>query len=277
MNCGIAPGHPSKENHVNTPVAKKPTQGMQVMKRIIAACIVATVFSVNGKTFETDDEFSIILPDGWVQIPGSVLQGFSAKMDELSPDTPRQVYDYGYQIDKDGTWLAYPYILVQVRSEGRIPSGQLARYNAFAPEMEEDINKVKEGFSDILSDASMDEPVYDSENKILWTSFSANVLDGDDVKALVGMRLTEMGYIQLTGYAPMDSFAEYERIFRDAFGNLVLSADIEYQPQFSDTAPVIGGFNTAKLMVFVVQAVLIGGVLWLVYIRIKRLVRKGKA
>ena len=86
-----------------------------------------------------------------------------------------------------------------------------------------------------------------------------------------------MGYIQLTGYAPMDSFAEYERIFRDAFGNLVLSADIEYQPQFSDTAPVIGGFNTAKLMVFVVQAVLIGGVLWLVYIRIKRLVRKGKA
>ncbi len=247
------------------------------MKRTIAACIAAIAISAGGETFDTGEGFAITLPNGWVQIPGSVLQVFSARMDDLSPDTPQQVYDYGYQIEDDGKWLTYPYILVQVRPEGRIPSGQLVRYNQFAPEMEEDIETVKNGFSDVLSDASMDEPAYDSENKILWTSLSANVLDGADVKALVGMRLTEMGYIQLTGYAPLDSFAEYERIFREAFVNLVLDADIEYQPQFSDTAPVIGGFNTVKLLVFILQAVLIGSFLWLVYIFLKRKICKSKA
>ena len=110
MNCNVVWGHPDKERHINTRAAIRPTQGMQVMKRTIAACILAIAVSVSGKTFETDDEFSINLPDEWVQIPGSVLQSFSAKMDELSPDTPQQVYDYGYQIDDDGRWLTYPYV-----------------------------------------------------------------------------------------------------------------------------------------------------------------------
>lgn len=238
---------------------------MHMMKRTIAACIAAIAVTVCGETFETDDEFSITLPDGWVQIPGSVLQEFSQTTDGLSPDTPRQVYDYGYQMDSDGKWLSYPYILVQFRPTGRIPSGELARYQKMSSQMMGDIG---------LSEVRLGSSSYDKEHQILWSTLSTHAENGETVKAVVAVKLTEIGYIRLTGCATGESFGEYEQVFRDAFNSLVMAESIAYKPQFADAMPVIGGIRTGKILIWCIQAVLIGGVLWLVYIRLKRLIRK---
>ena len=236
------------------------------MKRTIAACIAAAAVFASGETFETRDEFSITLPDGWVQIPGGVLQGFSAKMDELSPDTPRQVYDYGYQLDADGKWLTYPYILGQFRPTGRIPSGELARYQ-----------KMNSQMGDIgLSEVRLGESTYDEEHQILWSTLSSHARDGETVKALVAVKLTELGYIRLTGCATAESYAEYEKVFRNAFSSLGIDESIAYKPQLADAMPVIGGIMTGKVLLWFIQAVVIGAVLWLVYMLFRRLVRKVK-
>ncbi|HSR88602.1 MAG TPA: hypothetical protein VLL07_06575 [Pontiella sp.] len=236
-----------------------------MMKRTIAAWIAAIAVSVCGETFETDDEVSITLPDGWVQIPGNVLQEFSETMDVLSPDTPRQVYDYGYQKDGDGNWLSYPYILVQFRPTGRIPSGELARYQQMSTQMLGDIG---------LSEVRLGTSSYDREHQILWSMLSTHARNGETVKALVAVKLTEVGYIRLTGCATAESFDEYETVFRDTFSSLGIAESIAYKPQFADTMPVIGGIMTGKVVVWFVQAVMIGGVLWLAYIALKRLARK---
>lgn len=231
------------------------------MKRMIAACIAAIAVSAGGKTFETYDDFSITLPDGWVEIPGYVLQAYVEKVDEIFPDTPRQVYDYGYQIENDGKWMTYPYILVQSRPIGRIPSGVLARNQK--PSMQtRDIG---------LSEVRLGVSTYDKENQILWSTLSTRIQGGEKAKGLVAIKLTELGYIRLAGYAPEDSFDEYENIFREAFTSLGIDESIAYKPQFGDAMPVIGGIMTGKVLVWCIQAVVIGGVLWLVYILLKRL------
>lgn len=259
-------GHPGKKGQINAPVAARPTQGIKVMKRMIAACILAVTVSVNGGTFDTDDEFTITLPDGWVQIPGAVLQGFSAKMAERSPDAPRQVYDYGYQMGDDGRWLTYPYVLVQVRPEGRIPSGELARY----PKMSAQAEAID------LSGGSFGESTYDKEHQILWSTLTTQTLEGEIVKALIAVKLTELGYIRLTGCATEASFDEYKKVFTDAFSTLGMDESIAYRPQFADTMPIIGGIMTGRVIIWLAQAIVIGTVLWLIYIRIKRLARKSK-
>ena len=236
------------------------------MKRMIAACIAAIAVSAGGKTFETYDDFSITLPDGWVEIPGSVLQAYAQKVNELSPHTPQQMYDCGYQMDNDGNWLTYPYILVQFRPAGRIPWGELARF----PEM----NSKRADIG--LSEVSMGESTYDKENHILWSTLTTPTQDGETAKALIAVKLTEVGYIRLTGCATEDSFNEYEKVFREAFTSLEIDESIAYKPQFGDAMPVVGGIMTGKVLVWCIQAVVIGGALWLVYILLKRLVRKGK-
>jgi hypothetical protein len=233
-------------------------------KRTIAVCIASIAVAVCGETFETDDEFSITLPDGWVQIPGSVLQDFSENIDQLSPDSPPEVYDYGYQMENGGKWLAYPYVLVQIRPEGRIPSGELARFQRMIPEAE--------GID--LSEVRFGESAYDKENQILWSTLSMQPPDGEPVKALIAVKLTELGYIRFTGCAADASFDEYEKLFISAFSSVRMGESIAYKPQFSDGMPVIGGIMTGKVLIWFIQAVLIGGVLWLVYFYLKRLACK---
>jgi hypothetical protein len=237
------------------------------MKKSITACILAIAVSVSGETFETADEFSITLPDGWVQIPGSVLQEFAAKMSELASDAPRQVYDYGYQMNDDGRWLTYPYVLVQVRPEGRIPSGELARFPKTSLQTD-DID---------LSKGAFGEATYDKEHQILWSTLTTQPPEGEIVKALIAVKLTELGYIRLTGVAAEASFDEYKKIFIDAFSSLGMDESIAYKPQFADTMPVIGGIRTGRVIIWCVQAVAIGGILWLIYILIRRQMRKSRA
>jgi len=236
------------------------------MKKMITVCLAALAFSASGETFETCDDLSITLPDGWVGISGVVLQAYAKKVNELSPHTPRQVYDCGYQMDNDGKWMTYPYILEQFRPVGRIPWGELARF----PEM----NSKRADIG--LSEVSMGESTYDKENHILWSTLTTPTQDGETAKALIAVKLTEVGYIRLTGCATEDSFDQYAKVFREAFSSLQIDESIAYKPQFGDAMPVIGGIMTGKVLVWCIQAVVIGGALWLVYILLKRLVRKGK-
>ena len=233
------------------------------MKRMIAACIATLAFSASGETFETYDHFSITLPDGWMEIPSTVLQAYAEQVEELFPDTPRPVYDYGYQID-DGNWMTYPYILVQFRPVGRIPWGELARFK------EKNLQ-----IGDIgLSEVSVGESTYDQKNHILWSTLTTPARNGETAKALVAVKLTEMGYIRLIGCASEDSFDQYATIFREAFGSLEIGKSIDYKPQFGDTMPVVGGIMMGRVLVWCIQAVVIGVALWLVYISVKGLVRK---
>lgn len=235
------------------------------MKRMITACIAAIALSASGETFETGDDFSITLPDGWVGIPGTVLQAYAQKVNELSPHTPRQAYDCGYQMDDDGNWMTYPYILVQFRPAGRIPWGELARSQ----------EKNSQAGDIGLSEVSVGESTYDKKNHILWSTLTTPTPDGETAKALVAVKLTEVGYIRLTGCATEDSFDQYAKVFREAFTSLEIDESIAYKPRFGDAMPVVAGIMTGTVLVWCVQAVVIGGALWLVYILVKRLARKG--
>jgi hypothetical protein len=77
--------------------------------------------------------------------------------------------------------------------------------------------------------------------------------------------------IRLAGCVTKDSFDEYEKIFWEAFASLEIDESIAYKSQFGDAMPVIGGIMTGKIILWCVQAVVIGGFLWLVYILFKRL------
>ena len=243
------------------------------MKRTIALCCLATALSAVGDTFQTYDQFSITLPPGWFWMPENALNQFAQSIDALSPETPGQVYDYGFQYGNTDKWFTYPYILIQVRPVGRIPTGEMARYSKVKRGMEESLDQVREGLASVLAEASAGDPVFDDENRILWTSMSMELQSGVLVRSLIAVKLTETGLIQLSGYATADTYDEYEPIFREAFATIELDEAIRYVPQITDHAPVIGNINLGKVFILCLQAALAGGVLWILYALIRRSVR----
>lgn len=236
-------------------------------RKLILLCIAVVAVSVRGATFNTTNGFAIDLPGSWLPVPTDVLDAFAERTGNLSSNAPVQYYDCGYQaVSTNGQWLSFPYVLIQVRPVGRIPSSELARYQTLSEKMEE--------FA--LPDVSIGDTVYDKGSQILWTTLATHTEDGLPVKALVAVKLTELGYIRLMGCSTEDTFEEYEKIFRNSFSTLGIDESIAYKPQIADAVPPVGGIKTGMVLVWIVQAVVIGGVLWVVYLLIKRTVRKAK-
>ncbi len=220
-------------------------------KRVITLYLAALVVSAGAGSFETEDLFSIALPKGWVRMPDDVLVSYAEAAAETASEEPAQVYDYGFQLSSSEEWFSYPCILVQVKNIGRFSTGDLERFA-----------ESTEGSTSQLNDDK---------------SLIIEVHERDGIDVLVGRQLTEYGYIELSGFAPADTFSEYEGVFREAFSNLKLDDRILYKPRITDNAPVIGNINLGKVFLVCLQAAVVGGVLWLIYGLLKRLLKRKDA
>jgi len=219
------------------------------MKRAITIALAVLSISAYAGTFETEDLFSITLPDGWVRMPDDVLISYAETMAENSVDEEAPFYDYGFQLNSSDGWLTYPCVMVQVNYTGRYATGDLDRYAEDAGGENVQLNDAKDLFMDVR--------------------------EQNGVKILIARQLTEYGFIELSGFAPEETFAQYENIFRDAFSTLKLDEKIQYKPQITDNAPVVGSINIGKVVLVGIQAALVGGVLWLVYVLLKGVLKRS--
>ncbi len=240
--------------------------------KIITLIYCTLTLLISAQTFESKDDFSIKLPNTWAEIPSNVLSDYSKAIALNAPNLPKQVFNYGYQLKSD-QWFTYPYILVQVKNVGRIPSGELKRYKKLKREMEKGLDKASESMSDLVSNSMIGEPVYDDVNHILWTTLTMQVAGIGPVKGLMATKLTEKGIIQFNGYSTADSYDKNAKLFRETFiKNLTISPSIAYSPKLTDNAPTIFGINLGV----VIQAAIVGAIIGLIVTVIKKSENKRK-
>ena len=245
------------------------------MKKLITVFCMISTFPALAGTFHTDDGFSITLPDDWIQIPKQVMDERIQELSEISPDFQNVVCDYGFQHASHDTWFSLPYIIVQVQNIGRIPSGKLSQFKRFDDVTERVSNKFKHSFFDQVSDVSLNEPIYDSENNILWMFSSIDFEDGETMKGISGVKLTEKGTIQLTGYSSAATYDAYKEFFHDTFQNVSIDESIRYAPLLTDTLPVLNGIDWEDVLVKFIEGIFIFGTISIVTIISKRKKKKG--
>ena len=222
---------------------------------VLALAVFAWAPEVPAETFETRDDFSVTLPSGWVEAPPGALRHLEAAIAELSQGANEQHYDYGYQLESASTWFEYPYILVQVRRDGRVPEGQLTQYEKIESELREGAERVEETFRSVFSNLEQGEIAYDEAEHVLWSAATMNVQGVGAVRSLVAVKLTEFGFIQLMGYAREETFAQYSPIFREAVHSLAVAEEHAYRPRLTDHAPSFFGINLGQTLI----AGLVGG------------------
>ncbi len=246
------------------------------MKSILAAIMTLLLCSDEtiAATFATSHDFSVTLPSGWVEAPPEALRTMEAAIEQASQGAINQQFEYGYQLASASVWFEYPYILVQVKRSGRVPEGQLAQHKRSHSEIREGMEKAEESFGAFLSGIEQDETLYDEGNHVLWSTITMNVQGVGDVRALIAVKLTEFGFIQLMGYATRDTFAQYSPIFREAVHTLDIAEQYKYQPRLTDHAPTIWGINLGQTAIAGLIGGLAGGVVALIGYLIKKRKRR---
>jgi hypothetical protein len=258
------------------PLNADPLDGsMKSFLPLILAVLLSSDESI-ADVFETADDFSVMLPSGWVEAPAEALRNMEAAVEKASQGGIKQQFDYGYQLSSASVWFEYPYIIVQVNRKRRVPEGQLAQYERSHSEIREGMEKAEDSFGDLLSGMEQGETLYDETDHVLWSTMTMSVQGAGAVRGLIAVKLTEFGFIQLMGYATQDTFAQYAPVFRGAVSSLAIADQYKYQPRLTDHAPTIWGINLGQVAIAGLFGGLAGGVVALIgYVKRKRKRRDG--
>jgi hypothetical protein len=220
------------------------------VKTIIAIAVALVVLSdAHGadlsQKIATSSGIVIHLPAGWQQIPKDIMIAQSAEVARQNPNLPKQTYEYGFQ-SPSGQWFSYPYLFVQIQQIGRIPEGVLKKMPNLDEMMESKMDETVKAAS-VVTDAAMGKTVYDSANRILWTSARMNTGVGN-IKMLAGGHLSEDGFVQIFGYAREEDFARYEVLLHDIISNVKLPDGMRYVPRATDNSGLFHAIDWDKAL-----------------------------
>lgn len=245
------------------------------MKRIFFTFFVYLSFVLPAVgediTFEASSDYQITVPGDWVEIPREVIDQYQQV---ISDNTGQHVtYEYGYQASKNENWFVYPYALVQIKRNGRIPEDQLTKYKRIENGFDEGMKYVEETAGEVLSNMSQGETVYDPGIHTLWSNISMDVEGIGRARAFIAVRLTEYGFIQFMGYALEQNFSQYESLYRKMVHSINIEEKNMYKSRITENAPTISGINLGRVAISAIIGTLIGGLFGL-YKMFKRRTRK---
>jgi hypothetical protein len=197
---------------------------------VLCLCLGSTCFGVDLPREErTAQGITFHLPAGWKPIPKDVLDAYCEAVAKMAPNAAKQSYDYGFQLAESAKWFDYPYILVQVNRSGRISESQFESMKKVEQDMARGMEKTRDAMSSFASGARLGEPVYDPASHILWTRIVLDVKGAGMVRGVVGVVLTERGFIQVSGYAREMDFPSYAPVFEAIIRNIALGDELKYR------------------------------------------------
>ncbi len=222
---------------------------MQKIKLVIYVLLIVTFAGASiaiGSELKKNG-FSITLPDGWVEIPRDLMDAHEKEISRVAPNFPVQHLDYGFQSGSSKNWFEYPIISVKIHNTGRAPESQLKKIEEYS--FQESFDNYKKELSSVLSIMQTGKMLYDKQNRIIWMRLDANIANIGPISGIAGMVLTEMGFIQVTGFSLKKDYATYEAIFQSVALSVSPEPELTYKSKWSDSLPsTVTGIDWGKVM-----------------------------
>lgn len=195
---------------------------------VMAACLAAGIAQAGTVS---KPELTIDVPDGWVEVPGPVLQAFHDELQRKSPLVQAPRYDYAFQSTQGPPWLSYPYVFVKVTASGRPTEQDLEKL----PSIDVDTKGREDGSPGPMA--------YDKAANIVWLSSKD---DGQSVAPVTGLSAaipTEQGFVELHAYAKAADFDARLPTFRKIITSARVVPHLAYRPHWTDRSGPFTGFG----------------------------------
>ena len=170
------------------------------MKKIVTAILFyffllpITVGAESLNYTNQQNHYSFTLPSGYVEISKSTIDEV---MRQATDQADGQFIDYvtGFRLE-NAPDFQYPYILVQEHEVSAPSYSQISKTfesNKFFENVNETINE----YSELMTNASPQDPFIDKEKSIIFMNVEADVANVGKVKGLMAMFLGKNGITQL--------------------------------------------------------------------------------
>lgn len=174
------------------------------MKLIIGflLLLISTLFSPSclssPKVIQPDPSFQMVIADGWELIDSEAISIFNG----MRGRSGRQYYNFGIQRIKSKHAFDYPYVLVQIKNDGKYPTA-------------EELKALREGNSFDLFDVKKYEKLI--KNEFYFDHFQNSIFmviekkdyDGSPLYGLIVSHLTKNGRISVICYYKKSQIKKY--------------------------------------------------------------------
>jgi hypothetical protein len=192
---------------------------------LFGAALPASAGDVVKKT-----EFTMTLPDGWVEVPRDAMTPFNANIVHAMPNMPRArvpQYRYGFQPKAAAHWLAeFPYLVVRINTARRIPESEFQQMESV--DLNKEMRKHKDELPSFMAKMALGRPLYDPSSHTVWIAGDVPGPDNEPIRALSAMIATKDGFVQLSAYAPKAQFASYYAALHRAMASVVIPPEMRY-------------------------------------------------
>lgn len=200
------------------------------IRRTVWAVLAAVIFllpvSLSAATSHNQGEhgFAITLPDDWCRIPQKIL---NEKNRELIRENQELFYDLAFQLE-NREWFEFPYILIRVNEENRVPKGNIDKINQAVVDNMKEADK-----SDRYDVTILEQKEYPDRNMFLVRSdFKSK--DKWDIRIDFAQIYTQKGVLQFSYYGSRQNATASEPDYIRAVENLNLDPEMVYRENFSD-------------------------------------------
>jgi len=207
------------------------------MKDLVLLVFLIMVFTlrlvgvINADSLQCEG-FSVIVPDGWVKMSNDDLQVHQKNAEALTQKGPPIVYSYGFQLENAVNGVTFPYILISIRTTGRLSEKTLEEMEQL--DFGKTVDKLNKDLDSSDLTYSNSKMVYDRKNKMIWLNMDGDLANGGKMRTISGLVPTEKGYIQTIGYCMDEDY----QVYKDDYRNIALSvspdSDLVYKARWSD-------------------------------------------
>ena len=234
------------------------------MKSLLVVIILfCLIFIGEFKAYSNEfqkNEYSINLPDGWIEIPKDIIESNTNEMSKKVPNIARPYYDSGFQLAENQNWFEFPYVFIAFDNKGRVPEREIKKIeDKFNQKL---LDKVNNNLNPLISNLQNGEMFYEKQANIIWMRMSSDVPDKGKMVTLTAMIPTEKGFIEIYCYSSEDSFLDYESIFKSIVMSVKLAPKLVYKPNWTDNLPTgVAGINWENVLVKAIAGAIIGGII----------------
>jgi hypothetical protein len=226
---------------------------MRALSFLLACLVSASVFA----GVVTKPEVTVELPDGWHEVPPQVLQSFHDEIRRKAPTVEAPKYDYAFQADAGPPWLAYPYVMVKIRSSGRPSELELEKLPRI--DLDSRVQEKGEDWSGLLKDSSLGQMRYDKAANVVWLTSKSTVVNIGEVRGISGIIPTEQGFVELHAYARTEDFEGHLPVFEKIITGAKVAPDLAYRPAGTGSDPFAGfGFKLVAFLAALSALIVMG-------------------
>jgi len=221
----------------------------------LAACLAVCASAFAGTIKKP--EVTVQLPEGWVEVPASVLQQFFDEMQRQAPNAQIPRYSYAFQSKQGPPWLDYPYVLVKVTATTRPTESELQSLPTV--DLNDKVRDKRDDWSNVMKDSSLGKMRYDKAANVVWITSKSTVVNIGEVSGISGVIPTENGFVELHAYAKTADFPQHFPTFEKIITDAKIAPLLQYQPRWTDKLPApIRRFDWKEMGFLVAIGALIG-------------------